>query len=173
MLHRFLSGDSLGPNSYGSTAAPEVVIRQVGESGVEVWDIKQGEVSDCLGSIPLLLRCFDPKKSIYLYEPGGSRSEPYFSGLLIPTVCTVSPDDTRYKKFLKSGAVKLNMPTWTLPELQAVRAFTAARSPDQMPFNQDEISERFRKFGGSFRRVYPQNLNSRNKEEMLFLEGSF
>ena len=63
MFHRFLSGDSLSPDSFGSTAAPEVVIRQVGDSNMEVWDIKEGRVMNYEGISRTLLRCFDPKKS--------------------------------------------------------------------------------------------------------------
>ena len=117
MLHRFLSGEPLSPDSFGSTAAPEVVIRQVGESDMEVWDLKQGQVINYEGISRSLLSCFDPEKSLYLYEPGESRKEPYFSGLQIPTMCSVSPDRERYKEFEKNRAVKLYMPPWTLPEL--------------------------------------------------------
>ena len=153
MLHRYVTGKPLSPDSEGSTAAPEVVFRQLGGGDVEVWDLKQGQVKACLGSIPHLLRCFDPKKSIYLYEPGGSRNEPHFGGLRIPTVCT-PPDTSICKKILNNGAVKLEMPTWTLPELQAVRTFFADRTPERMPLTEGDIAERFQEVGGSFRDVF-------------------
>ena len=153
MLHRYITGKPLSPDSEGSTAAPEVIIRQLRES-VQVWDIKQGQVTNCLGSIPLLLRCFDPKKAIYLYEPEASLNEPHFGGLRIPTVCTPPPDTSIYKEFLNNGAVKLEMPTWTLPELQAVRTFIADRTPERMPLTEGDIAGRFHEVGGSFSDVF-------------------
>ena len=99
MLHRFLSGEPLSPDYFGSEAAPEVVIRQVGESEMEVWDIKGGKVMQYEGISRSLLQCFDPKKSIYLYEPGESNKGPLFAELSIPIMCSVSPDIRRYKEF--------------------------------------------------------------------------
>lgn len=147
MLHRFLCDSD----------APEVVIRQIGQSLMEVWDFKQGEVMEYEGSSLRLLRCFDPKKSFYLYEPEKSREEPHFGGLSIPTVCSVSPDDKRYKQFLKDGAVMLFMPTWALKELQAVRDYFHLRNPEQMLLSKEDISERFKTFGGIFRHVFAPN----------------
>ena len=136
---------------------------------MEVWDIKQGQVKACLGSIPLLLRCFDPKKSIYLYEQEASLNEPHFGGLRIPTVCTPPHDTSIYKEFLNNGAVKLEMPTWTLPELQAVRTFIADRTPERMPLTESDIAERFQEVGGSFRDVFSRNFISKRKKTALRL----
>ena len=66
---------------------------------MEVWDIKNGQVVTYGGSSLELLQCFDPKKSLYLYEPGKSLEEPYFKGLSLPIMCSVSPDIRRYKEF--------------------------------------------------------------------------
>ena len=173
MLYRYISGDSLNPDSFGSTAAPEVAIRQVGESVVEVWDIKQGQVMYCVNSSPLLLRCFDPKKSIYLYEPEGSSKEPNFGGLMIPTVCTSPPDASTFKQFVKNGAVKLYMPTWTLPELQAVRTFITDHSPGRMPLTEDDIAVRFHEFGGIFRHVFAPNSDYIKGEQERGIEDLF
>ena len=63
MLHRFLSGEPLSPDYFGSTAAPEVVIRQVGGSKMEVWDLKQGQVLRCVDISSNLISCFDPESS--------------------------------------------------------------------------------------------------------------
>ena len=116
MLHCFLSDEPLSPDYFGSTAAPEVVVRQVGESVMQVWDIKNVQVVTYDGSSLELLQCFDPKKSLYLYEPGKSLEEPHFEGLSLPIMCSVSPDIRRYKEFEKNGALKFFMPLWTLPE---------------------------------------------------------
>jgi hypothetical protein len=134
MLYRFLSADALPPDSFGSTKCPEVVIRQVGESVMQLWDIKNGNVMDSVAD-PRLLSCFDPNKSVYLYEPEGSLKGPHYAELSIPTMCSVSPDVRRYKEFSKNGAVKFYIPTWTLPELQAVRKFIADRSPKKNSFD--------------------------------------
>ena len=124
---------------------------------MEVWDLKRGEVLKYEGSSLGLLLCFDPRKTFYLYEPGTCFDEPHIEGLEIPTLCSASPDIRRYKEFCKSGAVKLYMRTWTLPELQAVRKFVFDRSPKQMPLSENDISERFEDFGGIFRHVFPPN----------------
>ena len=159
MLHRFLTGEPLGPDSFGSTAAPEVVIRQVSNFGMEVWDLKQGKVMRCVNS-PDFLLSFDPKKSLYLYEPEGSDKGPFFGGLAIPTMCSVSPDDSRYKEFQKNRAVKVYMPTWTLNELQAAGKFLKDRSPEQICLSPKEISERFHAVGGIFRHVFAAEFNT-------------
>ena len=157
MLHRFICGDSLGEDSYKSTDPPEVVIRQVAQSHMEVWDLKRGEVLKYQGSSLGLLRCFDPKKTFYLYEPGRSFEEPHQDELSIPTMCSVSPDRTTYKYFLKKGAVMLYMPTWTLPELKAVGKFALNRSPEQMPLRLEDIPDRFKTVGGIFRHVFAKD----------------
>ena len=165
MLLRFVRDGSLSPDSFGSTNAPEVVIRQVQQSNMEVWDLKQGRVMVYKGISPLLLSCFDPKKSFYLYEPGDSLKGPQYVGLKIPTMCSVSPDERRYKEFEKNGAVKVYMPTWTLDELQAVRDYIHNRSPDAMPLNNSAIAERFNAVGGIFRHVFAPNFNAVLKKQ--------
>ena len=124
---------------------------------MEVWDLKRGEVLKYQGSSLGLLECFDPRKTFYLYEPGSCFNEPHQVRISIPTMCSASPDNRRYKEFCKNGAVKLYMPTWTLPELQAVRKFVFHRSPEQMPLNENDISKRFEDFGGIFRHVFAPN----------------
>ena len=165
MLLRFVRDGSLSPDSFGSTDAPEVVIRQVGQSDMQVWDLKQGRVLNYAGSFRSLLMCFDPKKSFYLYEPGDSLKGPHYLGLKIPTLCSVSPDERRYKEFKKNGAVKVYMPTWTLDELQAVRDYIHKRSPDAMPLNNSAIAERFNIVGGIFRHVFAPNFNAVLKDQ--------
>ena len=132
---------------------------------MEVWDLKEGQVIKYEGTSSLLISCFDPEKSLYLYEPGESRKGPYFSGLEIPTMCSVSPDKERYKEFEKNRAVKLYVPPWTLPELLAVGEFVLRRSPNQMPLTAKEISERFHKFGGIFRHVFAPNIGKIEEEQ--------
>ena len=171
MLHRFICGDSLGEDSYGSTDPPEVVIRQVGQSVMQLWDIKKGQVMACVDSTYLFLSCFDPKKSFYLYEPGKSKTGPHFEGLEIPTMCSVSPDERRYHEFQKDGAEMLYMPTWTLPELQAVRKFVFDRSPEQMPLNEKDISKRFDEFGGIFRHVFARSTRNIERKQTRAIQN--
>jgi hypothetical protein len=166
MLYRYLSGDSFSPDSFGSTSAPEVVIRQIGDSKMEVWDLKQKSVLLYYGNNEGLISCFDPRKSLYLYEPGGSLNSPHYVGLSIPTVCSVSPDIRRYKEFGKNGGVKLYMPTWTLSELLAVRRFVADRDPEQMKLTESDIEQRFSEFGGIFRHVFSDDVATiRNQQD--------
>ena len=166
MLHRFICGYSLGEDVYGSTDPPEVVVRQLAQSHMEVWDLKGGEVLEYQGSSLGLLQCFDPKKTFYLYEPGKSKIEPHQEGLEIPTMCSGSPDKRRYKEFCKNGAVRLYMPTWTLPELQAIRKFVFDRNPEQMLLSENDISERFNAFGGIFSHVFIEDFDTvKGKQE--------
>ena len=155
MLHVFLSGEPLSPDYFGSTAAPEVVIRQLEQSEMHVWAIEGGKVMKYEGISRSLLQCFDPKKSLYLYEPGKSFEEPYFEELSLPIMCSVSPDIRRYKEFEKNGALKFFMPPWTLPELLAVGEFVRKRSPNQVPLSPEDMSKRYYEFGGIFRHVLP------------------
>ena len=159
MLHRFICGDSLGEDVYGSTDPPEVVIRQFGESVMELWDLKKGQVMDCVDSTHLFLSCFDPRKTFYLYEPGSCFNEPHQVGLSIPTMCSASPDNRRYKEFCKNGGVKLYMPTWTLPELQAVGKFVFDRSPERMPLRLEDVPVRFATVGGIFRHLFAEDFD--------------
>ena len=173
MLHRYFSGEPLSPDSEGTTAAPEVVIRQVGESVSEVWDIKQELVLYCVNSNSYgVLSCFDPKKSIYLYEPEGSVHGPHY-GPWIPTVCTSPPEASTFKEFVKNGAVEIYMPTWTLPELQAVRTFIADRSPERMSLTEDDIAERYHAFGGIFRHVFAPNPDFIKEEQKRGIDELF
>ena len=103
--------------------------------------------------------------SLYLFEPGESDRGPYFCGLEIPTICSVSPDKKRYKEFLKDGAEMLYMPTWTLEELQAVGKFMASRGQTNMLLDQDDISARFEAFGGIFRHVFAQKTDEITREQ--------
>ena len=127
---------------------------------MQVWDIKRGHVLDCVNPSPRLLHCFDPEKSFYLYEPGRSREEPPYEELLIPIMCSVSPDDVRYKEFQKNDAVKVYMPTWTLNELQAVGEFLYKRNPVQMPLEPADIAKRFLAVGGIFRHVFASKFST-------------
>ena len=158
MLHRFLSGEPLIvkiTDYFGSEAAPEVVIRQVGGKAMQYEGISRS-----------LLQCFDPNKSIYLYGPGESNKGPLFAELSIPIMCSVSPDIRRYKEFEKYGVLKFFMPSWTLRELLAVGEFVRKRSPNQVPLSPEDISKRYYEFGGIFRHVFASDMMSirRNQE---------
>jgi hypothetical protein len=136
-----------------------------------VWDLKEKRVSSYFGNIFGLISCFDPYKSLYLYEPVGSLSGPYYDEhLLIPTVCTVSPDIRRYKAFAKNGAVKLYMPTWTLPELLAVGNFVADRHPEEMKLTEGDIKERYSHFGVILRHVFSSDADTIHNEQKRAIE---
>ena len=174
MLHCYITRKPLSPDSEGSTAAPEVVIRQVGDSVLEVWDLKQEQVLYCVNSNSYgVLSRFDPLKSIYLYEPEGSVYGPLYYGHWIPTVCTSPPEALTFKEFVKNGAVEIYMPTWTLPELQAVRTFIADRSPERMPLTEVDIAERFHAFGGIFRHVFAPNPDFIKEEQKRGIDELF
>lgn len=127
---------------------------------MQVWDIKRRQVLNCMNPSPLLLKCFDPTKSLYLYEPGESKKEPYFAELSMPIMCSVSPDENRYKEFKKDGAMKVFMPTWALPELQAVGEFVCKRGPEYIGFSSEEISKRFAAVGGIFRHAFAPDFDT-------------
>jgi hypothetical protein len=165
MLHRFLSRENMCIDSFGSTSAPEVVIRQIGDSEMQVWDLKEKRVSVFDGNSRGLLSCFDPQKSLYLYEPGSSLNGPHYEGLSIPTVCSVSPDIRRFKEFAKNGAVKLYMPTWTLSELLAVRRFASDRHPQEILLTEEDIKQRFSEFGGIFRHVFSSDVETIRRQQ--------
>lgn len=121
---------------------------------MQIWDIKRGRVMGYRRNSRSLLLCFDPEKSMYLYEPEDSLKQPYTEEF--PSMCSVPHDSWRIKDLYDhgSGAELVYMPTWTLPELQAVRNFVADRSPGKMPLSQDDISERFYKVGGIFSHIF-------------------
>jgi len=86
------------------------------------------------------------------------KNEPEFSSL--PTLVTVSPDESRYKEFHKNGGVKLYLPNWTLEELQTVgKHMRDIKSvPEGISYSSEAIQERYEEYGGIFRHILPTSL---------------
>jgi hypothetical protein len=151
----------LPPDCYGSTAAPKIVIRQQGTSSMTVYDIENRKV-DRISCNPRIFEIFDPETSLYLMEPGETVTEPFFAGLNIPTLATVSPMLARYKEFCKNGGLRLYMPVFTLPELLAIgqHLMSTGRVPDELleAYSPASIQSRFETFGGILRHVLPLSL---------------
>jgi hypothetical protein len=172
MLYRFLTANenSMLPDSFGRTNVPEVVLRKIGNNIIQIWNIQEGKVVVCSDHFHELLGSFDPKKSLYLYEPGSSLKGSHYEELSIPTMCSVSPDERRYKEFYKNGAAKLYMPSWTLPELQAIRNFAKERHPDQIWLSEQDTYDRFNEFGGIFRHIFSRNIGLVREDQKRAIE---
>ncbi len=149
---------------YGSKKAPEVVIRQVGNEGIQVWDLKNARVLTLFDlSKYSLISSFDPEKTFYMFEPGSSIFEPEYYGISIPALITTSPDKRRYKEFAKNGGIYLRMPTWTLEELQAVRKYLADHCKEKFSLTSKDIESRFKEFGGNFRHIFAPDITKIRK----------
>ena len=137
----------------------ELIIRQVGKR--TFYYLLEEKLVFVNLFIPLLLRCFDPKKVSYFYEPGDLKAEPTDSNLW--TLATVSPDPIHYKEFSKRGGVDtFYMPPYEKEELLVIGA-VMKKSPDFLqalkPFyEEDSINSRFNQYGGIIRRVLPSSV---------------
>lgn len=89
----------LTPDINGCTEPPKIVIRQVGKKMI-VYGIRN-RIAYRTNADSSLLRRFDPKVALYLYERGESKDEPFFINLRLPILATVYPDTRLYRKFLK------------------------------------------------------------------------
>ena len=164
-LWRMLNTKTLGPlppDYNGNTEPPKVVIRQVGNSTVTVYDTSSGEALDLdmlRGSTYKVLSAFDGPDSLYLFEPGGTVAEPFFEGLVIPTLITVSPNILRYKEFKKNGGKIVYMPVYDLDELLGIGAYLRDNGlvPPGMEaeYTDKEITGRYARYGGAIRLVLP------------------
>ena len=152
----------LPPDHNGCTDAPRVVIRQIGTI-MTVYDRENRVAYEC-GADRLPLKCFDPKVTLYLYEPGELKTEPFFYDLKLPMLATVPPYSSRYKSFTKHNAYPLYMPTYTCEELQAAGDYLLKREcvPNDMMklYGPDQIKKRHHDFGGIYRHVLPSSINS-------------
>ena len=161
-LARLVNPDKLGPlppDHRGSTDPPKIVIRQMGQTEIIIYDIEE-MVAERISMNPRVFRCFDQYTSLYLMEPEGSKVEPTFGGLWLPTLLTASPLLDRYKEFCKNGGRKFYMPVFEMKELQAIGKYLLDHKnviPDDMKemYTPGRIQERFDEFGGIFRIVLP------------------
>ena len=103
--------------------------------------------------IESLLDCFDPKVTLYYYEPGFTTEPPSMSSL--PMLMTVPPNKKRYHQVKKLGSVEMMyMPTYALDELLSVGDHLHLR--EKIPkgqFTQSDIEARYHEFGGIIRYI--------------------
>ena len=153
----------LPPDHNGCTAAPKVVIRQVGLK-MTVYDIENRAAYLLPQASGSLLDCFNPSVTLYFYEPDLETKEPFLSGL--PTLATVSPNVKRYHQFRKKVVVSLYMPTYTLDELQSAGKYLLLNGKVPKPmiplYNEIEIADRYHEFGGIIRHVLASQISAFN-----------
>ena len=108
LLNSELMG-SLPPDHTGLIDAPKVVIRQVNKQ-MTVFDLDNSEAYLCEAHEDIL-NCFDPKISLYLYDPGKSKEiDPCILNTTIPTLVTASPSSMFLDKFKEHGGDMFYMP---------------------------------------------------------------
>ena len=157
-----LFGD-LSPDFDGCTDSPKLIVRQVGKT-MTVYDI-ENRLAYKGKADKLLLECFDPKVTLYFYEPAEVKTEePFFFGLNLATLATVSPRDERYHEFRKNRGQPKYMPTYTLDELLTVGEYLLQQDsfPKSMitEFSKKSIIDRYVKYGGIIRHALPPNTDA-------------
>lgn len=154
--------DPLPPDWNGSSVRPSVVIRQMGNEGMTIYDLNSKTADTIEGSRKKLLTCFDPQSTLYLHEPDSSRDEPLFRRHQVPLLSTVSPDRMRYKECVKGGAAMVFMPTYTQEELVTIASFLQAQgeTPKGVSYSKYSVKERFKRYGGIIRHVIPTGVDA-------------
>ena len=147
---------------------PKLIVRQIARTEllfIFPHDCKAFRTTSVDLGHTILLRNFHHDAVLILVEPMYSKEEPIvYSG--IKTILTCSPDQQRYKEFLKKGAGKVFMPVWSLDELKAVGAHIRHHSGQKL-LDSDKIEERYHRFGGIFRHVIPVSSNAVVNAERL------
>lgn len=119
-LTRILNSELMGclpPDYMGLIDAPKVVIRQV-DKQMTIFDLDNSEAYICEAHEDIL-NCFDPKISLYLYDPGKSKNiDPCILNTMIPTLVTASPSPMFLDELKKCGGSVFYMP------LQSEQALT-------------------------------------------------
>lgn len=164
-LFGVLPPDHLSFRSDSPTIVPDIVVRQIREEGIEVFDISNEtvyEVPDTKLIFRSLLTRNQKLKSLYLMEPGASNNEPY--RLNIPTLITVSPNTSRYKEFLKHRAIPFYMPSYSEQELLTIGRYLrgTGRVPEDMEeeYKEESLKKRFKQYGGIIRHVLPTSIDN-------------
>ena len=154
--------DALPPDCYHSTEPAQYVIRQFGEEDMVIYDLVNLVAERIYGLNHVLLKCFDPEKTIYMYEPGISYSEPFIIRHIIPTLVTASPDTRRYKEFLKNGGSRIYMPIYTLDELLTIGKHMRESSnvPEDVSYEEEAIKKRFAQYNGIIRSCIPISVHA-------------
>ena len=155
--------DPLPPDSTGSSEIPEVVIRQVGTHIMQIYFVK-AKVVHLITTVSVgVLYCFDPKTTLYFFEPGESKVEPMWAGTTMSIFSCCSPDEIRYKEFCKNRGIKLYMPLFTISELQSIGKHMRAQLDFPFDLNSlysDEgIMKSYNEYGGIIRHVLPTSLS--------------
>jgi hypothetical protein len=118
-----------------------------------------------------LLRCFDKKKVMYLFEPLRELMGPYYDHDLF-ILTAVSPNPIRYCGFTKqkAGANQMYMPTYTEDELIAIskktRSYIREDDPSYELYGEDQVINRYKMYGGIIRRVLPEKNNQVKAHKM-------
>ena len=155
---------TLPPDCWGSTMPFDVVVREVADAHTEVYFLKEAKAHQLSkDSTEDVLQCFDPKTTLYMYEPLLDRvSAPCWVDH--PSLATVSPEPRRYKEYRKQGGKARYMPVWTEPQLLAMARHM--RDTNTVPkgmealYSDASVRERFSEFGGILRSVLPESDNS-------------
>ena len=163
--------DPLPPDSSGSSSIPEVVIRQIGVGEMQVFFLK-AKIAHLIQPVnKRVLRCFDPKTTLYLFEPAESRVEPMWKGIDMDIFCTCSPDEIRYKEFLKNRGIKLYMPLFTIDELKTIGRHMRKQPNFPMElkkyYSDTGISMSYNEYGGIIRHVLPTSLRYVNSVKKM------
>ena len=145
--------EPLSPDFYGSTEPYKVIIRQEGQNRMVVLFLETGEAFETTKVNENFLWYFNPKTTLYLYEPWLDTVNSPFLRNGMPTVATVSPNINRYKEFRKSPGFKfLYFPLWKEVELQTVANYLCQSNMSTEFilefFNHEKVKERFYEFGG-------------------------
>lgn len=99
--------DPIPLDSYQSTDPPQIIIRQIGNYMIDIFDlVSHTAFSFEIADQPKILKRFHELSGAYsvvhFYEPGPCETEPYTCAL--DTLMTVSTDAKCYKEFVKNGA---------------------------------------------------------------------
>ena len=152
--------DALLPDCYHSTQPAQYVIRQFGEEDMVIYDLVNLVAERINGLNHVLLKCFDPEKTIYMY--GISYSEPFIIRHIIPTLVIDSPDTRRYKEFLKNGGSRIYMPIYTLDELLTIGKHMRESGdvPEGVSYEEEATKKRFAQYNGIIRSCIPISVHA-------------
>ena len=142
---------------------PTVVVRQNASSYMTYYfpQTEEPQVYETFQVTPALLRYLDPSTTLYLFEPESALIHPYYGVFTGKIIATCSPDERRYKEFVKNEATMFYMPGWTLDELQLVGEHMLTENQNQeVDCSPKAIETRYRRFGEIIRHVFPSNMTT-------------
>ena len=155
----------------------KVVARQRGRESLVIYDLEK-EIEINYGESEQLqfsniLKGLKQEESLYLFDADQTKAGPYSSGIEMRTICTLSPDEDRYKEYVKDdperlGATILYFPVWSEGEIDLVAKYLSQRffegSDERKKFLID-VEQRFQRFGGVFRHIFQVNPQKRENYE--------